>query len=404
MRSAVRRLPVSTVIGVILLGWSVWYASASIQPEAIVYWLRMATLAGGAILSISLPHLLFPYPRFDALLLAPPTRARLMRTLLQRALGVLLIVLTPLVVLGVRAPASADFGYMLAAGLSVLSGVWIVAVAGAVRLGGRSQAWQEGRAGGWYRSASEHASMPPLVPDGAMPMLFLTTGVFLLSIAGVVVTEYVAQTLAAAVLLVPGLMVAVAAAALLRLYPTLDAELFRSQAFFSELFRMHGGLRHDVRPAISYDAVYWSPERYRPAVWALLVQFDRRLPLGRLIGAAHVFIWLIAFSAESGQTLLAPLLVVAMLKNASPGLLGAGASPPIHVTMHRATGWTFVRFFASIRWTLPWVLSLSGLALFTSVFTWTDVLIWAVIDGLLAFALAFVITQMGEGRRLRLHA
>ncbi len=404
MRSAVRRLPVSTVIGVILLGWSVWYASASIQPEAIVYWLRMATLAGGAILSISLPHLLFPYPRFDALLLAPPTRARLMRTLLRRALGVLLIVLTPLVVLGVRAPASADFGYMLAAGLSVLSGVWIVAVAGAVRLGGRSQAWQEGRAGGWYRSASEHASMPPLVPDGAMPMLFLTTGVFLLSIAGVVVTEYVAQTLAAAVLLVPGLMVAVAAAALLRLYPTLDAELFRSQAFFSELFRMHGGLRHDVRPAISYDAVYWSPERYRPAVWALLVQFDRRLPLGRLIGAAHVFIWLIAFSAESGQTLLAPLLVVAMLKNASPGLLGAGASPPIHVTMHRATGWTFVRFFASIRWTLPWVLSLSGLALFTSVFTWTDVLIWAVIDGLLAFALAFVITQMGEGRRLRLHA
>ena len=404
MRSAVRRLPVSTVIGVILLGWSVWYASASIQPEAIVYWLRMATLAGGAILSISLPHLLFPYPRFYALLLAPPTRARLMRTLLRRALGVLLIVLTPLVVLGVRAPASADFGYMLAAGLSVLSGVWIVAVAGAVRLGGRSQAWQEGRAGGWYRSASEHASMPPLVPDGAMPMLFLTTGVFLLSIAGVVVTEYVAQTLAAAVLLVPGLMVAVAAAALLRLYPTLDAELFRSQAFFSELFRMHGGLRHDVRPAISYDAVYWSPERYRPAVWALLVQFDRRLPLGRLIGAAHVFIWLIAFSAESGQTLLAPLLVVAMLKNASPGLLGAGASPPIHVTMHRATGWTFVRFFASIRWTLPWVLSLSGLALFTSVFTWTDVLIWAVIDGLLAFALAFVITQMGEGRRLRLHA
>lgn len=403
MRSALRRLSVPTVIGVIVLGWSVWHASASIQPDAIVYWIRMATLAGGAVLSIFLPHLLFPYPRFDALLLAPPTRSGLMRSLFRRAVGVLMIVLTPLVVLGLRAPASADFGYTLAAGMSVLGGVWIVAVAGAVCLGGRSQAWQEGRAGGWYRSASEHASMPPLVPDGAMPMLFLTTGVFLLTIAGVVTAELLAVSGASA-LLVPGLMIAIAGAALLWLYPIFDAELFRSQAFFSELFRMHGGLRHDVRPAISYDAVYWSPERYRPAVWALLVQFDRRLPLGRLIAAAHVFIWLIAFSAESGQSLLAPLLLVVILKNAAPGLLGAGAGPPIHVTMHRVAGWTFVRFLASIRWTLPWVLSLTGLALFTSVFTWTDVLIWAAIDGLLAFVLAFVITQMGEGRRLRLHA
>ena len=262
MRSALRRLSVPTVIGAIVLGWSVWHASGTIQPDAIVYWIRIATLAGGAVLSIFLPHLLFPYPRFDALLLAPPTRSGLMRSLFRRAVAVLMIVLTPIVVLGLRAPASADFGYMLAGGLSVLGGVWIVAVAGAVCLGGRSQAWQEGRAGGWYRSASEHASMPPLVPDGAMPMLFLTTGVFLLTIAGVVTAELLAVSGASA-LLVPGLMIAIAGAALLWLYPIFDAELFRSQAFFSELFRMHGGLRHDVRPDMVGGANSNAPRRLR---------------------------------------------------------------------------------------------------------------------------------------------
>src|SRR5690625_285823 len=154
MRSALRRLSVPTVIGAIVLGLSVWHASASIQPDATYYWIRMATLAGAAVLSFFLPHILFPYPRFDALLLAPPTRSELMRSLFRRAVGVLMIVLTPLVVLGLRAPASADFGYTLAAGMSVLGGVWIVAVAGAVWLGGRSQAWQAGRAGGWYRTES----------------------------------------------------------------------------------------------------------------------------------------------------------------------------------------------------------------------------------------------------------
>src|SRR5690625_5772995 len=164
MRSALRRLSVPAVIGAIVLGWSVWHASGTIQPDAIVYWIRIATLAGGAVLSIFLPHLLFPYPRFDAFLLAPPTRSGLMRSLFRRAVGVLMIVLTPLVVLGLRAPASADFGYMLAAGMSVLGGVWIVAVAGAGCLGGGPRAGEGGRAGGRGRGAGGRGSRPARGP------------------------------------------------------------------------------------------------------------------------------------------------------------------------------------------------------------------------------------------------
>src|SRR5690625_6138399 len=109
MRSALRRLSVPAVIGAIVLGWSVWHASGTIQPDAIVYWIRIATLAGGAVLSIFLPHLLFPYPRFDAFLFAPPTRSGLIRSLFLRADCDVMIVLTQLVLLGILATGSSAF-------------------------------------------------------------------------------------------------------------------------------------------------------------------------------------------------------------------------------------------------------------------------------------------------------
>ena len=403
MRSAMRRLPIPSLAAALLLGWAVWRAAASVDADSISYWFRVATIAGGAVVSIALPHLLFPYPRFQALLMAPPTKYGLLMRPLRRASGLLFVVLVPPLVLAARAPVGAEIMPVLAVSLAVLVGVWVVAVAGAVRLGGRSQAWQEGHAGDWYRRAGEHMTMPALVPDGAMPMLFLTTGVFLLTVTGVVAGEVAARALAPG-WVVPALMMLAAGIAIWRIFPRVDAELFRSQAFFSELYRMYGGLRHDVRPAVSYDAVYWAPHRLRPAVWAMLVQFDRRLPLGRLIAAAHVLIWLMAFSADSGRTLIAPLLLVSILKNAAPWLLAADSVPTIHLALHRPAGWTFIRVFASIRWTLPWTLSLAGLALFTGVVSWMGVLVWTLIDIALAFALAFAITITAEGRRLRVHA
>ena len=121
---------------------------------------------------------------------------------------------------------------------------------------------------------------------------------------------------------VPGLLLlAWSAETLRRLLPAYDRAFYATNAFYSEIFRRAGGVRVADREPIPYRAVYWAPRRWKPSVWASLLQLDRKLPLGRFIALGHVALWLLFFRDAAPDTIAVYLVLFIAAKNGASYLL-----------------------------------------------------------------------------------
>lgn len=386
------------LLGILLLWMSVTL-TLDRTPAERQHIMRIWSLCGAAIMAVVTPHLLFPQPDFRRHLLVVPRRDAIFAEQFVRGSILLVITLIPCVV------AAASGGAVVAATSAsvLLTGIWLMAVSRYIRLGASSQGWQEGTRGGWYRKAHQYMSVPPAIPDGAMPLMLATTGLFAAAIVAVLLWAALRSS-GDGVTLLPSLAVLTAGIVdVSRLRRRADAEIFHTQAFFDELLRMYGGVRTAEQEALSYGTIYWAPRRYRPAIWATLVQMDRRVPLGRLVAAGHFFLWVLMWNQGYGPAVVGYLLMFALAKNMAPALIARqdAAPPSFHRLMQSVPDWVWTRTFVCLRWTLPWALSLGVISVFADSFPIAYVLLWTAVDAACAVGASILITILTEQRHRR---
>jgi len=399
---------VNQAAAVLLLGvlcyMSVLLAMGAALETRIVllrYWMLLAA----AVFAVIPPHVLLPDPHVAQLQRLNRSPRGLLRHQLQRWLPIVGAAMVPGVLLALVDPAAplADLGPKLthlAAGVLVVGGTGIYAFERYATLGPRSQAWQEGRAGGTYRTMKQHASASGLlaVPDGLVPAVLATPRIFGLGIAMIIAAAYLSALNPLAVLLPGVLLCARAAQRLARHVPRYDRAFYATSAFYSEIFRSAGSARVADREPIPYDAVYWVPHAFRPAVWASLRQMDRRLPLGRFIIVGHVLLWVLFFQEAALDAIATYLVLFFLAKNGAVYVLTrAGMAPPaFHLSLQSPTRWIATRFFVNLRWTLSVLLSLLLVAFFDGSFSYLDALWWTALDVFFAFISALLITYGAE--------
>lgn len=394
----------SSLTLIVLFGSAVFYGSVALaSPEgslAVSTQLRLWWMASAAVLATITPHVLFPDAAFTRALLTAPTPVRLVGREMRRAAPLLMLLALPPVVVPIAGGLAPD-DWLVIGGAGVLGvlGMWWLALQAYIRLGAVSQLWQEGTRGAWFESSGLRARMPIAMPRGSYPVLGATAGLFLMG-AGAAVAWGVFDRLG---LGYSGWIPATALLALAAIkqktwLDVADAFIFRTQAFFNEMYRAFGAARESDREPLPVASLYWVPGNLRPAVWAQLRQMDRRLPLGRVIFASLILVWLLIYTQGYGTPVIAVLALISLSKNAAPFLLsGPDAAPPgLHLRFHGVGGWVFVRFFMSLRWTLPFGLALLIASLFAATLPIHVAVAWIILDAALALASGVVLAVTVE--------
>ncbi len=399
-------------LALVLLSAAAVMLGAGAAPAQRVILLRYASLLGVGALAVAPPHVLLPDPRVALVqLLTPPPEALLGRQL-RRWMRPVAFLAVPVGVLAFYDPGGfvqhlpRKVWYLLE-GLSVLGGAALYSLLRYATMGRRAQTWQEGNISPWYRSLKEHSTTGSFgVPDGLVPAITASGRIFLAGVLVVAAGAYVGQRFAPAPAWVPGAVLAAGAGArLARLRRTYDRHFYGTDAFYREIFRA-GGVRGAERAPVVYAAVYWVPRRWRPHVWAGLRQMDRRLPLGRLVAAGHLFFWLLLFQDVTPAVVAAYLLLFVVAQNGACIVLAGRAFAPSdfqHV-MQSAVGWMLTRSFVNLRWAFPFALSLLAAAALDGAFGFGQALAWIGLDLVLALATAALVTYLAEGQYRRRYA
>lgn len=366
--------------------------------------LRYWTLLASAVFAISVPHVLLPDPHVHMLQRLNRTPHRLFSYQAKQWGVVVGGFLLPGLLLTFYEPG--DYGLHLAtkaghglANLLVVLGIGAYSFERYVTIGPTSQAWQEGNKGQAWRSMMEHSSIPLGVPNGLVPALTATARVFTVGLLGMAVVAYVSRDLGPLWGWIPGgLLLGWTAFRLLRLLPSYDRSFYATNAFYSEIFRRAGGVHVTDREPIPYGAVYWVPPRWKPSVWASLRQLDRKLPLGRFIALGHLGLWILFFQDAAADIITVYLLLFIAAQNGTAFLLVTRtfAPMPFQTLIQSPRAWVITRFFANLRWTMPFLLSLLAVAIMDRTFSFTEALTWTALDVGVALLTAIIFTYATE--------
>ncbi|MDX1419076.1 MAG: hypothetical protein R3181_03825 [Rubricoccaceae bacterium] len=361
---------------------------------------RLLLIGVAALAAVATPHVLLPDPHRRLLQLVNPAPARLFRYQLGQWLP---LVGVGVVAAGVLTGGALSSWRLVLEGMSGVLGVGLYAYLRYATLGERSAAWQRGEKGGWYHAAGRF--YPPLrfaVAEGYVPTILATADVFLVGSAVAIAGRVLDGTAWA---WVPGALLAVGAAArLVRLRHGWDRPFYATSALYAEAF---GGARPEtaLREPLPFASLYWVPRPQRPAVWAGLVQLDRRVPLGRFVALGLVPVVLAAALGAPKGVLMALLLLFVIGKNAAVALASPSLLPvPLGLALHPPQTWAAVRFWMNARWVLPFGLALAAAAVLSPGPGWPWVLTWLAIDLAGAAGAALLVTLARERRALRRYA
>ena len=390
---------VRRVGAVVLAGGLAAYLFAALAAEgglsARAVLLRYAFVAAG-VFAVAPPQVLLPDRAVRLVqLLNPPPRALLLRQLRPWGLVVGAFLVPPALLAAELGGAWAAFAETA---LLVL-GVGLYAFGHYTAIGPVSQDWQEGRRGGWYRAMvarDPRASFQ--VPHGLVPSVLAAVRVFGLAAVAILAAAFLGD-----LGWLPGaLLLGYAGLALARRAGSFDHDFYCTNALYAEALAQ-GGVRTAQRDPVAYEAVYWAPVRWRPHVWASLLQLDRRLPLGRLFALGVLGFWTLLVRDASPGVVAGALALGLAAKNGAVGLLANERLAPraFDLWMQSAAGWTATRFFVNVRWTLPLALALGLAALFDDAFTRRDAAFWVGVDLALALLTAWLTTYAAEIRYRR---
>jgi len=398
----VPRLAYGLLLGV--LSVAVALLAARADPATRASGLRLWALVGAGIFAVAPPNVLFPDPNVSMaqrLNWSPP---RLLRYQGRRLVPLLLLAVVPAVLIayGDLATPARHLGLKTTAlgqALLLLLGAALDSFVHFATLGARSQAWQEGQAGQWYARAVEEQGQGVNLPRGLVPALFATTRCFVVAIVAVVATAGIAQTGAGLLAWGPGLvLLGWAGARLRRRRAVYDQHFYQTTAFYAEVLG-GGTVAATSREPVPYEALYWVPTRWRPAVWASVRQLDRRLPLGRLVAVAHLGLWLFCIRGVAPAFITAYLLVLLTGQVAACAVLGtpSAAPPSFQRSIQSVMDWIGARTFVNLRWFGPHMGSLALVVLFGDAYGWRWVGTWAVVHLGLSVGAAAVVTFATEG-------
>jgi hypothetical protein len=366
--------------------------------------LRLWTLAGAGLFALAPPNVLLPDPNAPTLQLLNWSPRRLLRYQLGRLGPLVALVAFPAALLAFVDPAAPL--QHLGAKATALGQALLLTLGAAgdsfahfATLGPRSQAWQEGQAGQWYGRAVEERGQGISLPRGLVPALFATTRCFIVALTAVLLTGAGAQAGSLVWSWGPGLVLLGWTGVRLRRERTaFDRHFYHTTAFYDEVMG-GGGPRTDGRDPIPFDALYWTPARWRPSVWASLRQLDRRLPLGRLVALTHAGVWLLCIRGTGTLLVTGVLGLVFLAQTATCGVLTTPTAAPrsFQRTLQSAADWIATRTFVNLRWLPAHVGSLSLVALFDDTYGMTWVLTWGVVHVALSLGTAVVATLSHEG-------
>ena len=177
-----------------------------------------------------------------------------------------------------------------------------------------------------------------------------------------------------------------------------DRHFYCTNAFYGEAFKDPSVFEREEHESVAYASLYWVPRRWRPHVWAGLLQLDGRLPLAVFMVLGHIFLWLLFYLHTSDAFITAYLLLFIVAKNGASYPLATQSVAPIYfqMTLQSPTNWVITRFFINLRWTFLFVLNLPLIAWMWETFTLFDAINWVGIDLFLAFLSALLFTYFHE--------
>jgi len=368
-------------------------AQAGTEPREMLLRYAMAALV---VVSIAPTHVLLPDPAVPWLLRLNRAPGALLRRALGRWIGVGVAVLAPAVALAIYVDAPIAG---LEAGL-LLAGASLYAFQDTMALGPVSQAWQEGTRGGLYREILKRNPRASFqVPHGMVPAMLASVRVFAVFLTALF-ASIIFGGIGPLAALVPGaLLLAWSTVRTLRLAPRFDRALYQSSALYTELL-YSPVLQMGAQEDLDYDSVYWVPGRWRPHVWAGLLQLDRRVPMGRIFALGVLAYWILLATGVSPTGVAAFLVAALVARNAAVVRhASADTSPPnFNLAFEGLMGWVMVRFWMNTRWTLPVVLAIAGPAFVSARVSWAEVALWAGVDLVLALLTALAATYVAEYR------
>lgn len=368
--------------------------------------LRYWSLIGMAAFAVSAPHVLLPDRDLKLMQRLNRSPLKLLRHQLAQWQPVIWLFVLPTVILAFwdpgQAASSLETKTLHAASITLLlAGTAAYSFLRYTGIGPLSQQWQEGTKGDWYRTMKEHSPGGFAVPEGMVPAMLATQRVFAVGLLMLVAAAYLGQTVHLMLSLIPGALLL--GWVTLRLFQGVhrhDRDYYATNAFYGEIFRGAGGVRISAREAVPYSAVYWSPKRFKPHVWATLRQLDRTLPLGRMMVVAHGLLWILFYNDASAYTVTAYLLLIIATKNTASYVLTQPtlAPMPFHLARQSNLGWIITRFLVNLRWTLPLLMSLLIVALFDPSLSYTSAFGWTALDVIAGLVTAFLFTYRTEHR------
>lgn len=400
---AVRRAAYALLF--VVLGTMCLLMASGAGIETRITLLRYWTLLAAGVYAVAVPHVLLPDAGVPMLQRLNRSPRGLLRHQLRAWGGVVAAFAVPGLALAFYDPGR--FGDDLAikslhwaANLLVVLGVGLYSFGRYVNIGPASQAWQEGKKGRRYRTLKAH-SMGGIfaVPDGLVPAITATARVFGVGLLVLAASAYVGLGLTPALAWAPGLLLlGWAAGTLRRLQPSYDRAFYATNAFYSEIFRRTGGVHVADREPIPYRAVYWAPRRWKPSVWASLLQLDRKLPLGRFLVPWAIGLALLFIEDAAADVVTVYLMLFMAAKNGASYLLVTRpfAPFPFRAARQRPADWVATRFFVNLRWTLPLLISLLIIAVLDPALTVTSALGWTGLDIAFALLTALIFTYGTE--------
>ena len=295
---------------------------------------------------------------------------------------------------------------LLLACLCILAGTGLTSFIVFMRLGRISQQWSEGKRGIFFQKLKKEVPGIIFLPNGLIPSFLATPGLYLLTLTALIPTLYLNAAGMYGLMLLPGSLYFLGS--LFMFFKTqvqFDQSFYPSNALFSELFST-GGPRNEDRQPVTLESLYWIPWKWRSHAWSILVQFDRRLPLGRFVFLGHLVFWLMLLRDSTTALVHACLLILILGTNLAIMIPSRPEfSPPqFQLSMLPPSGWVITRFFVNMRWLLPLGLSLLISAWLDDQFTFVQAGGWFLIGGGASFVTALLSTINHEIRYKKRYA
>lgn len=248
--------------------------------------------------------------------------------------------------------------FITASGL--FGGLVLLALSRYLQSGRNSQYWKESEEGRELRRKFADYFKFPLDP-GSIPSLINTVLITFTGMIAIVISAILYGWLGPGAEMGTGLLVFfIGGFSLYRLTEKIDPNFYQSNAFYREFFGsdLQGREDADFRKV---EQLWWVPPKLKAHVWQFLIQLDRVVPAGRVVGAGHVLVWFIAYQKPDTQLIFFVWLLFALAHQFFAGLtLNRDLAPYWLLNWIGSPAiWFFTRFWMQIRWILPLLLSMN---------------------------------------------